>query len=419
MSQTEAPIELLLVEDNLADARLVQEMLREASTGPVKLAHVETLGKALAYLESSPVSCVLLDLGLPDAMGREALLAIVEAVPCVPVVVLTGLRDESLGMAAVREGAQDYLAKSSVDPELLARSIRYAIERKASQEALAQRARMASFTAEVGLALTHGGTLESSLSRCAEAMVEHLGAAVARIWTLSDDEQTLELEGRADRLGSGASGAGVPAEAGYGTAALIASGKAPYVAEGLLENPPDGDGEWVLRERMVAFAGYPLLVGERLVGVISMFAHRPFSDAVLAALESASKAVALEMQRARADRQRERSDRELRLLQSVTLAASEAPDVSSALQVVIRKVCETTGWAYGQAWVPGESGRLTLTPSWYAADEGAAPFRAASEKHAFPPGMGLPGRVWASGCPAWIPDVSADANFPRHEAAVE
>lgn len=73
MSGSEGPIQLLLVEDNPADARLVQEMLGEAPNDPLELTQVGTLGEALAHLQSSPVSCVLLDLGLPDATGREAL----------------------------------------------------------------------------------------------------------------------------------------------------------------------------------------------------------------------------------------------------------------------------------------------------------------------------------------------------------
>ncbi len=119
---------VLLVEDDVADAFLVRELLLEVAA-PVEIQEAHTLGEALsgAHLLAD---CVLLDLGLPDSIGMDALHRIVDAAPQAAVLVLTGLDDEHRGVSAVAAGAQDYLVKGQVDGTLLARSIRYAVERK-------------------------------------------------------------------------------------------------------------------------------------------------------------------------------------------------------------------------------------------------------------------------------------------------
>jgi CheY-like chemotaxis protein len=122
------PILLLLAEDNPGDARLVQEALREANA-PFALERVTQLSEVVERVMAGQAEVVLLDLGLPDSQGLDTLLAVRAANPWLPVVVLTTF-DEELGSLALRAGAQDYLTKGSFDAELLARSLRYAIERQ-------------------------------------------------------------------------------------------------------------------------------------------------------------------------------------------------------------------------------------------------------------------------------------------------
>jgi diguanylate cyclase (GGDEF)-like protein len=126
---------LLLVEDNAFIARLVAEMLVAQQT-PLELVHVESIADARAALAASRPACVLLDLTLPDADGLQSLLAVRSAAPDVPVVVLTGIDDEEMAVRAVQEGAQDYLVKRRVDLDGLGRAIRYAIERKRTEQQL-------------------------------------------------------------------------------------------------------------------------------------------------------------------------------------------------------------------------------------------------------------------------------------------
>jgi diguanylate cyclase (GGDEF)-like protein len=134
---------VLLVEDNRGDARLVEEMLGEASSesrAEFEVSHVERLADARRVLMESGAGCVLLDLSLPDASRLEALMQLRAAAPEVPIVILSGLQDELLAVKAVQEGAQDYLIKGRVDSSLLSRSINYAIERKRSEMDLSHKA---------------------------------------------------------------------------------------------------------------------------------------------------------------------------------------------------------------------------------------------------------------------------------------
>jgi diguanylate cyclase len=131
---------VLLVEDNKGDARLVQELLKEAETGRFEVSHVERLADARQSLMETGAGCVLLDLSLPDASRLEALMQLRAAAPDVPIVILSGLQDELLAIKAVQEGAQDYLVKGRVDGRAIGRSITYAVERKHAEMELSHKA---------------------------------------------------------------------------------------------------------------------------------------------------------------------------------------------------------------------------------------------------------------------------------------
>jgi diguanylate cyclase (GGDEF)-like protein len=131
---------ILLVEDNRGDARLVEELLKEADSGRFEVSHVERLADARQSLMEKRAGCVLLDLSLPDASRLEALMQLRAAAPDVPIVILSGLQDELLAVKAVQEGAQDYLVKGRVDGEAIGRSITYAVERKAAEMELSHKA---------------------------------------------------------------------------------------------------------------------------------------------------------------------------------------------------------------------------------------------------------------------------------------
>ncbi|HSA60727.1 MAG TPA: GGDEF domain-containing response regulator [Nitrospiraceae bacterium] len=129
-------IKILLVEDNDVDAHLTQDILAEWSIEQFDITHVTRLSEAFTQLARERFDAVLLDLSLPDGYGLPTLRQMQAANPTIPIIVLSGVSDQTLALQAVQNGAQDYLVKGQGQPELLARSIRYAIERKRAEERL-------------------------------------------------------------------------------------------------------------------------------------------------------------------------------------------------------------------------------------------------------------------------------------------
>ena len=124
---------VLLVEDNPGDAMLIEEMLSEVRTMDFRCHFADRLSAALEQLRSESVDVLLLDLFLPDSAGPDTLTKLLAQEPALPIVVLSGLDDELLAIKAVQQGAQDYLVKGQVTSHLLARSLRYAIERNRAE----------------------------------------------------------------------------------------------------------------------------------------------------------------------------------------------------------------------------------------------------------------------------------------------
>jgi signal transduction histidine kinase len=130
---TSSPVVIGLVEDNPADARLIQEMLREPPVTPFRVEWWPRLDKALVNLAQAPVDVLLLDLGLPDSQGLSTFDRVYGMAPKTPIIIFSGAIDEELAVQAVSHGAQDYLVKGQIDGFLLKRAIRYAIERKRAE----------------------------------------------------------------------------------------------------------------------------------------------------------------------------------------------------------------------------------------------------------------------------------------------
>lgn len=120
----------------MAEARLLQELLKGSVLHRANLIHRQRLAEALAYCDRFPIDVIMLDLTLPDSCGLASLDTLLGKVPGLPIVVLTNTNDDDLAVEAVRRGAQDYLFKRQVNQEVLVRSLRYAIERQQGEEAL-------------------------------------------------------------------------------------------------------------------------------------------------------------------------------------------------------------------------------------------------------------------------------------------
>jgi len=177
-------VSVLLIEDNPGDARLLQEMMADAKGVSVHIAWVRRLKEGLQTLQESDFDIVLLDLSLPDSEGFETFATLHTNAPHLPIVVLSGLNDETLAVKAVRQGAQDYLVKGQIDGPLLARAIQYAIERKRIQEETRRRA--AHLEALNAIISTAAITLsvEELLQDTLDQTMQALNADAGTIWWL-------------------------------------------------------------------------------------------------------------------------------------------------------------------------------------------------------------------------------------------
>jgi DNA-binding response OmpR family regulator len=128
---------ILLIEDDPGDARLFEEML-ELQGYSATIYKAIRLSDTLDYLRESQVQIILLDLNLPDSSGLSTLTRVMDVAPLTPIIVLTGLSDESVGIEALKAGAQDYLVKGDLDGRMLKRSMHYALERKKLEIVLRQ-----------------------------------------------------------------------------------------------------------------------------------------------------------------------------------------------------------------------------------------------------------------------------------------
>ena len=165
-------------------------------------------------------------------------------------------------------------------------------ERKRAAEEIRHHAHVTGLTAAVGLALANSATLAHALHLCAEALVAHLGATVARIWTLNERDGVLELQASAG-LYTHLNGPHGKVPVGQLKIGRIAQDRKPHLTNSVIGDPEVSDQEWARREGMVAFAGYPLIVDDRVVGVMALFARHPLSDAVISVLASVADHVAL------------------------------------------------------------------------------------------------------------------------------
>jgi signal transduction histidine kinase len=195
-------------------------------------------------------------------------------------------------------------------------------ERRKAEEDLAERIRLEALRGEVGVALARGDNLRNLLQPCTEALIEHLGATFARIWTYNDGEKVLELQASAG-LYTRIDGSYSRVAMGESKVGIIAQECQPHVTNAVIGDPQIIDQEWAERTGMVAFAGYPLIFANELVGVMAMFGAEAFGEFTLNALESVADQIALGIQRQRTEEALRKSGDELRFLSSQLLTAQE------------------------------------------------------------------------------------------------
>jgi signal transduction histidine kinase/CheY-like chemotaxis protein len=192
-------------------------------------------------------------------------------------------------------------------------------------QGIEERIRLARLEAEIGGLLTRSDDLQAILQGSVAALVSFAGAAFARIWTYNAAEQMLELQVSAG-LYTHINGPHSRVPLGKFKIGLIASERKPHLTNSVIGDPRVSNPEWARKEHMTAFAGYPLLVGDQLYGVLAMFSREKMSAATLSALDLVSHAIALSIRRNSADQERSRLLRETQVAREAAEVANLAKD---------------------------------------------------------------------------------------------
>jgi PAS domain S-box-containing protein len=272
------PINILLIEDNPGDVRLIQEMLAEANSAQFALKNTDRLSTGLELLARGGIDLALLDLSLPDSHGLDTFVKMHAEAPQVPFVLLTGLDDESLALKAVQVGAQDYLVKGNVDSHSLARAIRYGIERRQAEEEIRRRNRELTLLNRIiaASAVTPNVELESILeiACCELALAFNVPQATAIL--MNEDKTTARVvaeylvEGRPPALHTVLSIADNP------LFQHLLQRKTPLVADDVQSDPRLAPIHEIMRQRgAVSLLLLPLIIGGEVVGSLGLDAIEP------------------------------------------------------------------------------------------------------------------------------------------------
>ena len=293
-------IKVLLIEDDEDDFILTKDILNRLKGWRFELDWLRTYDAGLkAALENRHDVC-LVDYRLGAHNGVELLERAFAGGCQLPIILLTGMGEHEVDLAAMRAGASDYLMKARLEARQLERSIRYAIERKrAAAIAAFEQARLASFGAEVGLALTRPDPLELILEKCAGGMVQYLDGVLGQIWVYDPEQQGLVPQAGAGRLfGAEASAVDQP------VVKLDADGLrrgTPMLIKNLAGDARLADQGWVQRGDIVSFAACPLMLEDRLVGAMSLFSAGTLTEATLNEMGSVAHGIALCIERKRSE----------------------------------------------------------------------------------------------------------------------
>jgi len=289
---------VLLVEDDEDDYILTRDLLSEIQGQHFALDWAKTFASGSQAMARNQHDIVLVDYRLGAQNGVELLRAAIEGGCQLPIILLTGSGQHHVDLEAMEAGASDYLVKAQLQAHSLERSIRYAIQRKrAAALAAFEQARLAAFGAEVGLTLTRRDSLETILEGCAKAMLQYLNASLAQIHTF--DARKRVFERRAVARTDGKNTGGDSPRVKLDLEGLF-HGKPVHIRH-LLVDDRVADREWVAREGFATYAAYPLVLEEKLVGLMSIFSAQPLTEQITQEMGSVANGISLCIERKRSE----------------------------------------------------------------------------------------------------------------------
>ena len=223
-------------------------------------------------------------------------------------------------------------------------------EHEQPQDALKESARLTTLTRDIAVALVQTHNLQTTLNNCAHAIVRHLDAAFARIWTLNKNDDVLELQASAGMY-THLDGSHSRVPVGKYKIGLIAQERKPHLTNSVVGDPRVSDQEWAKREAMVSFAGFPLIVENRVTGVMAMFARHQLSEGVLEAMASVANAIALGIEHKQAEATLEEQNEVVETINRVGQLLSAELNEQRLVQAVTDAATEITGARFGSFFI--------------------------------------------------------------------
>jgi PAS domain S-box-containing protein len=330
-------VKVLLVEDDEDDYIITRDLFSEMPHRTLTLDWVQTYEAGLEMMCKNQHDVCLVDYRLGARNGVDLLKSAAESGCQAPVILLTGAGEHEVDLEAMRAGAADYLVKTLLQSNALERSIRYALQRKrAAASAAFEQARLAAFGAEIGLALTRRDSLPAILDRCTRAMMQYLNAAIAQIATLDASKQAFEP--------LATSGSLLPADPTHDEVPvvkhdmkLLAQGKA-VVIKNVFNDLRVSNHPWLKKHGIVSYAGYPLILEEKLVGLMSIFTQQPLTDQSTLEMGSVAHGLGLCIEQKRSE-------------QALGVSESKYQTVVESIKEVIFQLDEFGNWMFlNPAW---------------------------------------------------------------------
>ncbi|HXH63151.1 MAG TPA: PAS domain-containing protein, partial [Gemmatimonadales bacterium] len=345
------PIRVLLAEDSENDALLLVRELKRAGYDPL-YRRVDTAPAMTEALRAETWDLVMGDYNMPHFSGPAALALVQEHGLDLPFIFVSGTIGEDVAVAAMKAGAHDYVMKGNlkrlvpaIERELRDAEVRR--ERRRAREALLERARLSELSSDIGAAITQGASIPEILQRSADAIIRHLDAAQADIW----------IYGEGDRTVTRAAVAGLPAVI---TPSAAEATQLRFASNDLTHDERFAPHrEWIGREQLTAFAGFPLVVQNRLVGLLAVFNRAPLAEVVLKALGATADTIAVGIERKQSDESLRATQARLQQL----LAASAAVIYASRVE---RGSVTPTWVSENIAPILGHPPADALSASWWA-----------------------------------------------------
>jgi signal transduction histidine kinase/DNA-binding response OmpR family regulator len=352
----------------------------EAVLGPLgyTLIRAQSGEEALQRARERDFAVILLDVRMRglDGLQTAALIKRSQRNRTTPIIFLTAdSPSPMITTAAYAQGAADFLIKP-FEPEMLRAKVGVFAELHRAREEVKRQAELlrvreaeafALLVGEVGKTLVSARTLQEMLQVSSEAAVQHIDAALVRIWTLNEGEDALELAASAGMY-THVDGAHARVEVGQLKIGKIAEERKPHITNSLQSDARLSDPEWARREGLVSFVGYPLLVDDRLCGVAALFARRELGSDVLEGFGSVCDMLALGISRHRAEQHRKQlyvtqrlRAAQMRELVEASLAINTAHGLRDILQVVADRAASLVGAHQAAASLSGSDKPLRAT----------------------------------------------------------